>query len=360
MTAMAETTSPLSAPAWWRAMPWCDAAGRFSWLKLTVLVLLFVPAALIGADFIAGSLGPRPLNEAIHQIGNWALKLILISLAVTPARTLLRWPRVVQLRRMIGVAAFAYVAAHLVLYMADEAWDLGKVATEIAVRIYLTIGFVALLILAALAATSTDAMTKRLGGRRWRNLHRTVYLAALLSVIHFFMQTKANVNEPWVMAGLFAWLMAWRAANWSGRAGRLWVSPLLAMVATAVTALGEAVYYAIKVNAPFMRILEANLMFSAGLRPAVVVLLICAGVAAIGYARTFTARKRKGAYAAASSRTIAAPFSPIMIDGALVLPVVRIGMIEASMTRSPCTPRTRRRGSVTAMGSSPILQVPTG
>lgn len=272
-------------------MPWCDAAGRFSWLKLAVLVLLCVPAALVLADFIAGDLGPRPLNEAVHRIGNWALRLILLSLAVTPARSLLRWPRVMQLRRMIGVAAFTYVAAHLVLYAADEAWDLVKVAVEIVVRIYLTIGFVALLILAALAATSTDAMTRRLGGRRWRNLHRLVYLAALLSVIHFFMQTKANVNEPWIMAGLFAWLMMWRVANWRGWAGRLWMPAALALGAAVLTALGEAVYYAIKVDAPMLRILEANLMVAAGMRPAVVVLVICLGVSALGLARAYMTRK---------------------------------------------------------------------
>ncbi len=285
MAAMSDATSSIAAPAWWRAMPWCDAAGRFSWLKLAVLLLLCVPAALVSADFIAGNLGPRPLNEAVHQIGNWALRLILLSLAVTPARSLLRWPRLVQLRRMIGIAAFAYVAAHLVLYAADEKYDLIKVAVEIAIRIYLTIGFVALLILAALAATSTDAMTRRLGGRKWRNLHRLVYLAALLSVIHFFMQTKANVNEPWIMAGLFAWLMLWRVANWRGWAGRLWVPFALTVAAVAVTALGEAVYYAIKVNAPFLRVLEANLMVDAGWRPAVIVATICLGVVVVGWVR---------------------------------------------------------------------------
>jgi hypothetical protein len=103
--------------------------------------------------------------------------------------------------------------------MADEAFDLQKVASEIVLRIYLTIGFVALLVLTAMAVTSTDGMARRLGGRRWRLLHQLVYGAALLSVIHFFMQTKVTVDEPWIMAGLFAWLMAWRAAVWRARSG---------------------------------------------------------------------------------------------------------------------------------------------
>ena len=285
MAVMSETISSIATPAWWRAMPWCDAAGRFSWLKLAVLVLLCVPAALVSADFIAGDLGPRPLNEAVHRIGNWALRLILLSLAVTPARSLLRWPRVVQLRRMIGVAAFAYVAVHLVLYAADEKYDLVKVAVEIAIRIYLTIGFVALLILAALAATSTDAMTRRLGGRKWRNLHRLVYLAALLSVIHFFMQTKANVNEPWVMAGLFAWLMLWRVANWRGWANGWWMPAALAVAAAVLTALGEAVYYTIKFSAPMEKVLAMNLAIAGDLRPAVIVGAVCLAISVIGLIR---------------------------------------------------------------------------
>src|SRR5262245_9507256 len=186
-------------------MPWFDPAGRFSPFKLAVFILLFVPAALIAFRYADGALGPLAINQAVHQAGNWTLRLILISLAVSPLRQLLRWPRIMQVRRMIGVAAFVYAAIHLTLYAADQAFDLQKVATEILVRIYLTIGFAALLILTALAVTSTNGMVRRLGGARWRWLHRLVYGAALLGVIHFFMQTKFNVDEPWIMAGLFGW-----------------------------------------------------------------------------------------------------------------------------------------------------------
>src|SRR4030095_1145108 len=132
-----------------------------------------------------------------------------MSLSTPPRLRLLLWPRLMQVRRMVGVAAFAYAAVHLALYVADEAFDLRKVAVEIVLRIYLAIGFVSLLVLTAMAVTSTDGMVRRLGGGgRWRRLHQLVYGAALLSVVHFFMQTKFNVSEPWVMAGLFAWLMA--------------------------------------------------------------------------------------------------------------------------------------------------------
>jgi sulfoxide reductase heme-binding subunit YedZ len=269
-------------------MPWLDPAGRFSPFKLTVFVLLFVPAAFIAVNYVQGALGARPLNQAIHEIGNWTLKLILLSLAITPGRRLLNWPRLMQVRRMVGVAAFAYAAVHLSLYVVDEAFDLRKVVVEIALRIYLTIGFVALLILTAMAVTSTDGMVRRLGGRRWRHLHRFVYLAALLGVIHFFMQTKFNVSEPWVMAGLFGWLMACRLpvpqAFRRGWQADAWPA-LLAVLAALGTAIGETIYFWIKVGAPPARVLQANLSFAHGARPAWIVLAICLGIVVAGVAK---------------------------------------------------------------------------
>src|SRR5258706_16387156 len=124
--------------------PWQDDGGRFSPLKLCVLIALVVPAASVAWRYQAHQLGAEPLNAAIHEIGNWALKLVVLALAVTPLRPLLDWPRVLLLRRMIGAAAFAYAAVHLPLYAVDQKLDLAKVATEIALRFYLTIGFVAL------------------------------------------------------------------------------------------------------------------------------------------------------------------------------------------------------------------------
>ncbi len=269
-------------------MPWYDNAGRFSAFKLAVLILLFVPMTMIAIRYLDGALGARPINEAVHQIGNWTLRLLLISLAIRPARTILHWPRLMQVRRLVGVVAFVYVAAHLTLYAADEAFNLAKVATEIVLRIYLTIGFVALLILAAMTLTSTDGMARRLGGRRWRRLHQLVYAATLLAVIHFFMQTKANVDEPWVMAGLFAWLMAYRVASWyEKRHGGVpdWLPAVLGVGAGVATALGESVYYWIKLGVAPDRVLAANLVFTAGPRPGWIVAAICLGFVLAGFAR---------------------------------------------------------------------------
>jgi sulfoxide reductase heme-binding subunit YedZ len=268
--------------------PWCDAGGRFSAGKLLVLVALALPAAWVAWRYQTHALGAEPYNAAIHEIGNWTLKLIFLALAVTPGRRLLDWPWLLTVRRMIGVAAFAYAAAHLTLYALDQKWDLLKVASEIVLRIYLTIGFGALLVLAALAATSTDGMVRRLGAARWRRLHQLVYGAALLAVVHFFIQTKADVGEPWVMAGLYAWLMLYRAlAAWRGSDRKVpaWGFALLSPVAAVLTALGEAVYFRLKVGVDPLRVLAANLDAAAGVRPAWVVLAIALALSLAGALR---------------------------------------------------------------------------
>ena len=197
--------------------PWDDYGGRVSPLKLTVFAALFVPAGWVAFAYGFGLLGARPLNEAIHQIGLWTIRLIFLALAVTPLRQLLQWPRLILVRRMIGVAAFAYVLIHFSLYTASQAFDLDKVASEIVHRVYLTIGFTALLGLAALAATSTDGMVRRLGGRRWQLLHRLVYAIGVLAVIHYCFQSKLDLWQPTIMAGLLFWLFGYRLLLW-----RLW------------------------------------------------------------------------------------------------------------------------------------------
>jgi sulfoxide reductase heme-binding subunit YedZ len=277
-------------------LPWLDYGGQFSALKAVVFLALFAPVAAIAWRYGHDELGARPLNQAIHELGNWTLRLILLSLAVTPARRILQWPRLVLVRRMVGVAAFAYAAAHLSLYVADQAFELEKVVAEIALRFYLTIGFAALLILAAMAATSTDGMVRRLGGRRWRRLHRLVYFAALLAVIHFFLQSKANVNEPWIMAGLYGWLMGYRLLGWRyGGDARtpLWTIAALSLGAGLMTALGEAIYYWIKAGADPALILGADLSLATGLRPAWVALMIPAAITTLGLLRARQAARAR-------------------------------------------------------------------
>ncbi|HEY1261558.1 MAG TPA: protein-methionine-sulfoxide reductase heme-binding subunit MsrQ [Stellaceae bacterium] len=276
--------------------PWCDYGGRVSPLKLAVFVALFVPAIWVLFAYAFGLLGARPLNEAIHQIGLWTIRLIFLALAVTPLRQILQWPRLLLVRRMIGVAAFAYVLLHFSLYVTSQAFDFGKVASEIALRIYLTIGFTALLGLAALAATSTDGMVRRLGARRWQRLHRLVYAIGVLAVIHYCFQSKLDEWQPTIMGGLLAWLLGYRLLLWRfGRRGRLalaWVGAL-GLAAALATALAEALYFRLAFHAPLLRVLGADLSLETGIRPAIVVLTVGLAVTVAGALREVTARPAK-------------------------------------------------------------------
>ncbi|MGH7030422.1 MAG: sulfite oxidase heme-binding subunit YedZ, partial [Stellaceae bacterium] len=271
---------------------------RFSPLKLAVFVALFVPAGWVAFAYGFGLLGARPLNEAIHQFGLWTIRLIFLALAVTPLRQILEWPRLILVRRMIGVAAFAYVLVHFSLYIVSEAFDLEKVASEIVLRIYLTIGFTALLSLAALAATSTDGMVRRLGGKRWQRLHRLVYAIGVLAVIHFCFQSKLDRSQPTIMAGLLFWLFGYRLLLWRfGRRGHLalpWVAGL-SLAAAIATGLGEAAYFQLAFHAPLLRVLAADFSLATGVRPAAVVLAITFAVSAAGLARAVAipAKKRR-------------------------------------------------------------------
>jgi sulfoxide reductase heme-binding subunit YedZ len=261
-------------------LPWLDRRGRFSALKATTLALLMAPGWVAAIRYLANDLGARPLNEAIHVTGLWAVRLLLLSLFVTTIRQILRLPQLVVVRRMIGVAAFAYAASHLMLYAADQAFDLAKVGAEIVLRLYLTIGFAAFLLLAALAITSTDGMVRRLGGKRWQALHRAAYAAALLAVIHYFMQSKLDVAEATMVAGFGVWLMSHRLVAWTagtGGAASLASIALLGTLAAALTALGEAAYFHLLTGAAMSRVLRADLSLATGWRPGQLVML--AGVA---------------------------------------------------------------------------------
>lgn len=260
--------------------PWLDYSGRFSLLKATVFGALFLPALYVATALALNDLGSRPLTEALHQIGLWTIRLIFLALLVTPLQRLLRWPRLILVRRMIGVAACCYGAAHISLYITDESFNLSQVVWEIATRIYLTIGFVALLGLVALAVTSTDGMVRRLGGRRWQQLHRLVYGIGVLAIIHFFLQSKLDEWEPTIMAGLYLWLMAWRLLAWAWPGERLLVlrAAGLSLFAGIATALGEAGYFWWALGVDPLRVLAVNFSLMTGVRPAVVVLGIGAAI----------------------------------------------------------------------------------
>src|SRR5262249_18042382 len=154
--------------------PWTDRAGRFSPLKTGILILVLLPAAYYAIELWQNDLGPLPYKEALRRIGDWTVRLLIITLALTPLQRILMWPKLALIRRMVGVTTFAYAFTHLSLYVVNEKFDLVFVASEIVQRIYLTIGFTALTGLSLLAATSTDWAVRKLG-RNWKRLHLIVY-----------------------------------------------------------------------------------------------------------------------------------------------------------------------------------------
>jgi sulfoxide reductase heme-binding subunit YedZ len=280
---------------------WLDRRGRVSWLRVVTLIILLLPAAkaLIEASAIVYS--ARPLNEMIHRTGFWALMFLGLAFAITPLRRVLRYGPLIDVRRMIGVASFIYIAAHLSLFFADQSYSFVKFFTEITKRIYLIIGALAWIGLAVLAATSTDAMVRRLGGMRWRRLHQLIYVISLLALIHYFQQTKADISVPTFTAAIFAWLMAYRLLGWWQGKAELSTLTLLAMtiVVAAVTLIGEVLGIALVFNAPLSRILPQIWDFEAGIRPGWQVLGAGLIVATVDFIRARTAKPSRAAPQAA-------------------------------------------------------------
>ena len=282
---------------------WRDRRGKLSWLRVAALGFLFTPVAIAlwNADAIVH--GARPLNDVIHRAGFWMLMFLLTTLAVTPLRRITRFGQLIDVRRMLGVGAFVYGVAHISLFTADQMYDLVKVASEIVQRVYLIIGFTALIGLATLAATSTDAMVRRLGALRWQRLHYAVYGIGVLALIHYFQQTKADVSVPTFTAGVFAWLMGYRIVVrlWKVR-GELSTLVLvgLSFAVAALTFLAEAIGIAIVFDAPLLLVLQTNLDFDVGLdmiRPGWLVLAAGLAVAALNFAcaRLVKPRRRSAA-----------------------------------------------------------------
>ncbi len=247
--------------------PWTDRAGRFAPLKFVVFLGVLTPAAWIAIEAQQGWLGSRPVTEAIHQTGLWAIRLLAMTLAVTPLRGAMRWPKLVSVRRILGVSVLAYAAAHLGLYGFDQHFDLPHIASEIVRRIYLALGFIGFCGLCVLGATSTDGMIARLGARAWGRLQSFVYPIAVLASVHFFMQSKLDVSEPIVMAGVFSLLFGFRiATRLLGDLSPWQVAGLAAAMAFA-TAVGEALWYGVSIGAPLATVLASNLDFSYAVRP---------------------------------------------------------------------------------------------
>ncbi|WP_424813951.1 sulfite oxidase heme-binding subunit YedZ [Roseococcus sp. YIM B11640] len=251
-------------PAW---VLWRDRGGKLSPLRIAILAILFAPALWLLWDAIQLNLGPEPLNAAMHETGRWSIRFLIASLAVTPFGRILAWPRLYQIRRMVGLGALAWVLLHLVLYLADQNWIVTTAIVEIVKRFYLTIGFVAIAGLAVLGWTSTDGWMRRLG-RRWKRLHRLIFPILVLAMLHAFIQAKSDVSQEVFLTGLLLWLLLWRLVpeRWQAHFGALAALTAVSFLATVGI---EYLWYALGTNLPAARVAMANFDLTFGPRPAV-------------------------------------------------------------------------------------------
>lgn len=180
--------------------------------KPILFVLGLVPLAIILFDTFTDRLGANPVEALSHRTGEWALKFLVLVLLVTPLRKLFDWSRLVPLRRMLGLYAFFYACLHVFVYVVlDRSMLFSEIITDIGKRPYITVGFAVFLMLVPLAITSTNGMIRRLGGRRWKRLHRLVYPAAIGAVLHFLWLVKSDIREPLAYVVLVAALLLYRA-----------------------------------------------------------------------------------------------------------------------------------------------------
>ncbi len=180
--------------------------------KPVVFLLCLLPALLVVTDAfeLTGRLGANPVEEIQDRFGNWALRLIMITLAVTPLRRLTGWGWLSRFRRMLGLFTFFYVAMHFLSWLIlDQGVQVSAILEDLVERPFITLGFTAFIMLTALAATSTDGMRRRLG-RRWQTLHNATYVIAILGVWHYWWQVKQDITEPLIYAVILAVLLGAR------------------------------------------------------------------------------------------------------------------------------------------------------
>ncbi len=186
-------------------------------LKVAVFTACLVPLAALAWRGFTSGLGANPIEFITHATGDWTLRFLLITLAVTPLRRVTGWNRIIGFRRMLGLFAFFYGTLHLFTYLwLDKFFAWSDILHDIPKRPFITIGFSAFVLLVPLAITSTAGWIRRLGGRRWRALHRLIYVAAAFGVIHYWWLVKADVTLPATYACILAFLLAirgWFAAD---------------------------------------------------------------------------------------------------------------------------------------------------
>lgn len=195
------------------------------WTKRILFLVCLVPFFILLWRILHSDLGPNPVQFVEYWTGRWTLRFLVITLAITPARKILRLPQLIRFRRMTGLFAFFYVCLHFLSYLGiDKYFMWGEIWADLHKRPYIIAGFTGFLLLLPLALTSTAGWIRRLGGKRWRRLHRLIYLAAVAGVIHYYWQVKSDKRAPLTYAAIFALLFVWRIGDWILRRERGTVS----------------------------------------------------------------------------------------------------------------------------------------
>jgi len=189
---------------------------NFTWIKVVVFSLCLIPLGHLGWGAFTNNLGANPIEVITRSTGKWTLIFLLITLSVSPLRKVTRLQWLIKFRRMLGLFAFFYICLHFTTYIwLDQFFDLMAIGKDVIKRPFITVGFSSFVLLIPLALTSTRGMIKRLGGRRWQQLHRLIYLSAIGGVVHFLWLVKADLQRPLIYGSILMLLLGFRIAVWS-------------------------------------------------------------------------------------------------------------------------------------------------
>jgi sulfoxide reductase heme-binding subunit YedZ len=187
---------------------------RRRWFKPLVFVLCLGPAFWLAWRAWNQDLTANPIEYLTHFTGDWTIRFIVFTLAVTPLRKLLRMPELIRFRRLIGLFGFFYGSLHFATYFGvDKFFDFHEIWRDVAKRPYVTAGFTAFVLMIPLAVTSTAGWIRRLGGKRWQGLHRLIYVTAIAGVVHYYWLVKSDVRKPLMYAGFVGILLGYRAVS---------------------------------------------------------------------------------------------------------------------------------------------------
>jgi len=188
---------------------------RVGWLKLAIFPACLLPLANLTWKAATANLGANPIEAITHSTGDWTLRLLLVTLAITPLRRLTGQPWLIAFRRMIGLFAFFYGCLHFLTYIwLDQAFNVHSMAKDVYKRPFITLGLTAFVLLVPLAVTSTRKMIQRLGGRRWQWLHRLIYVSAIAAIVHFTWAMKKDHHRPIEYGIVLGVLLAYRVVLW--------------------------------------------------------------------------------------------------------------------------------------------------